>query len=82
MPGGKEFCLDCGGLPNILDSFPDFKREVLEVMEGEGWILSTGELASCWIHDSDPTKMYFEEVIKDNHILRAAALLVLAAFII
>lgn len=61
--------------PNILDSFPDFKKWVLEVMGEEGYVLtSSGNQWAYWLYLMDAEHPIFDEPIKDNNILHAAVI--------
>lgn len=69
-------------LPNILESFPDFKEHVLGVMEGEGWEFIIEDGVFFWVrllpeskceHNPRHTEDISEET-KDNNILHAAAI--------
>lgn len=67
--------IEFGSLPNILESFPDFKKWVLEVMEGEGYVLtSSGNQWAYWLYLMDAEHPIFDEPIKDNNILHAAVI--------
>lgn len=62
---------------SILESFPDFKREVLEVMEGEGYFLILDKRRALWIAKENydvAIDEVFWNTIKDNEILRAAVI--------
>ena len=70
---GKAFGIE---LPNILKSFPDFKREVLEVMEEEehsleivGYKKGIGVRWKGWEH----MKVY-SQLVKDLNFLHAAVI--------
>jgi len=60
-------------LPNITQSFPDFKKWVLEKMEGEGF---TPSMNYCfqWENDFHESRglRFIREIIKDNEITWAA----------
>ena len=62
--------------PDILNSYPDFKREVLEVMEEE-WGLSLF-VSSIWVEWRGIDKAYndirIRTALKDNNILHAAVI--------
>ena len=60
-----------GILPNITQHYPDFKKWVLEKMEGEGYEPEIEEGKFYWVlgNNAEPA-----EEIKDNEILRAAVI--------
>lgn len=66
-------------LPKILESFPDFKREVMDVMEDNGFypIIKKKELGGLyfvWDNRWMQSKPTLEELIIDNNILHAAVI--------
>ena len=62
-------------LPDITQSFADFKLHVLEKMEGEGLrpVISLG-VWGWWYHPREILKDQIEEPIKDNEILTAGVI--------
>ncbi len=62
-------------LPNILEHYPDFKKWVLEVMEGEGYGYSIDYCFQWGNEFSDNARLKFiREEIKSNNILHAAVI--------
>ena len=69
-PAGKRLCMS--GLPDITQSFADFKLHVLEKMEGEKFSLNLEDDGGniCWRNPLPFTEIW-QDVI-DNEILEAA----------
>jgi len=70
-------------LPNILESYPDFKQHVLEVMDFEEYRLLINELIVGGVPhtylDWSRKRLageypFYKEIIKDNNILHAAVI--------
>ena len=62
-------------LPNITQSYPDFKKWVLEKMEGEGWRYEIEDGTGYWMkYIEEECCGSLEHVIKDNEILEAAVI--------
>ena len=62
-------------LPNITQSYPDFKKWVLEKMAGEGFYYEFDGLHGCVEWRKEPfDEPVFEELIENKEILEAAVI--------
>jgi len=61
-------------LPHITQSFPDFKKWVLEKMEGEGYALTNSGRFVNWCSTKSQIKTDLYQEIKNNEILEAAVI--------
>ena len=74
LPDGTEICVDCSGWPNITQSYPDFKKWVLEKMPNGGEFSILAGDWFWWLDNNSDPQAHKREFIKDNEILEAAVI--------